>query len=68
MPKNVKGGTLWDVLTYIQLQNMKKNSKGGPFWNIKNFFEKKSHSAEKNPKGDPLGTSGFEGLLEKVKK
>ena len=24
VPKNVKGGTLWDVLTYIQLQNMKK--------------------------------------------
>ena len=24
VPKNVKGGTLCDVLTYIQLQNMKK--------------------------------------------
>ena len=45
MPKNVKGGTLCDVLTYIQLQNMKK-LEGGPFWNNKNFFEKKSHSAE----------------------
>ena len=53
MPKNVKGGTLWDVLTDIQLQIMKK-LEGGPFWNIKYFFEKKSHSAEKNPKGDLL--------------
>ena len=26
-----------------------------------------SHSAEKNPKGDPLGTSGFVGFLDKVK-
>ena len=28
VPKNVKGGTLWDVLTYIQLQNMKKTRRG----------------------------------------
>ena len=27
-----------------------------------------SHSAEKNPKGDPLGTSGFVDFLEKVNK
>ena len=27
----------------------------------KKFFQKKSHSAGKNPKGDPLGTSGFVG-------
>ena len=26
-----------------------------------------SHNVEKNPKGDPLGTSGFVGFLEKVK-
>ena len=66
MPKNVEGGTLWDLLTYIQLQNMKK-LEGGTLLIIKNFFEKKSHSAEKNPNGGPLGTSGFVGFLEKVK-
>ena len=68
VPKTVKGGTLWDLLTYIQLQNMKKTRRG-PFWDIKNFFsKKKSHSAEKIQRGDPLGTSGFVGFLEKVKK
>ena len=29
VPKNVKGGTLWGLLTYIQLQNIKLE--GGPF-------------------------------------
>ena len=24
VPINVKGGTLWDLITYIQLQNIKK--------------------------------------------
>ena len=66
VPKNVKGGTLLDLLTYIMLQNIKK-LEGGPFWDIKKIFEKKPHSAEKNPKGDPLDTSGFVGFLEKVK-
>ena len=28
--KNVKGGTLWDFLTSIVLQNVEKNE-GGPF-------------------------------------
>ena len=32
------------------------------------FLQKMSHSAGKNPKGDPLGTSGFVGFLEKVNK
>ena len=30
VPKNVKEGTLWDLLIYIQLQNI-KNLEGGPF-------------------------------------
>ena len=38
-----KMGTFWDLLTYIQLQNVKKLE------------------------GDPLGSSGFVGYLEKVK-
>ena len=31
MPKNVKGGTFWDLLTNIQLQNIFKKSTGEPF-------------------------------------
>ena len=38
----------------------------GTLWDIKNF-SKKSHSAEKNQKGDSLVPSGFVGYLEKVK-
>ena len=44
-PKNVKGGTLWDLLTYILLQNIKK-LEGGPLGDISKF-SKKLHSAEK---------------------
>ena len=48
VPKNVKGGTLCDFLTFILLQNIKKNE-GGTLWgknlNPKSF--KKSHSSEK---------------------
>ena len=43
MPK----GALWDLLTYILLQNIKKLD-GGLFWDIKKFFEKNSHNAEKS--------------------
>ena len=67
MPKNVKGGTLWDLLTYIQLQNMKK-LEGDPFETL-NFFSKKSRTVPKKiQRGDRLGTSGFVGFLEKVNK
>ena len=61
-----KRGTLWDLLTYIQSQNIKK-LEGDPLGSLKNFRQK-SHSAEKIHLGDPLGTSGFVGFLEKVKK
>ena len=37
--ENVKGGTLWDLLTYILLQNI-KNSKGDSFDTFKNFRKK----------------------------
>ena len=39
----------------------------GTLWGTFKNFQKKSHSAEKNPREDPLGTSGFVGFLEKVK-
>ena len=40
----------------------------GPFGDIKKFSKKKSHSAEKNRKGDPLVSSGFVGYVKKSKK
>ena len=63
-----KGGTLWDLLTYILLQNIKK-LEGGLFWDLKKFSKKISHSAEKKiERGDPLVSSGFVGYVKKVKK
>ena len=47
VPKNLKGGTLWDFQTSIMFQIIKK-LKGDPLVQSKNF-RKKSHSAEKNP-------------------
>ena len=47
VPKNVKGGTLWDFLTSIVLQIIKKLKKRH-FGGIQKL-QKKSHSAEKNP-------------------
>ena len=60
-----KRGTLMDVIAYILLQNIKK-LEGGPFGHIKKFL-KKSRAVPKKIQGDPLGTSGFVGFLEKVK-
>ena len=62
MLKNVKGGTLLDLLPNILLQN----SKGGPFGDSKKI-SKKFAQCRKNPNGGPLGTFGFVGFLEKVK-
>ena len=56
-PKKLKGGTLWNFPTSNLSQNSKK-LKGGPFGDKKNF-EKKSHSAEKTQRGDPIVSSGF---------
>ena len=44
-------GTLWDLLTYIQLQNIKK-LEGGPFGDIKKFS--KSRTVPKKSKGGTL--------------
>ena len=45
VPKNLKGGTLWDFQTSIMFQNIKK-LKGGPLGQSK-YFRKKSHCAER---------------------
>ena len=48
--KKSKRGTLLDFLTDNPLQNIEK-LEGGPLGDIKKFSKKKSHSAEKYPKG-----------------
>ena len=48
--------TLWDLLTYILLQNI-KNSKGDPFGTKK--VSKKIAQCRKKSKGDPLASSGL---------
>ena len=53
VPKNVKGRTLWALLTYILLQNIKKLERGTLLILYKKF-EKKSHNAEKISKGGTL--------------
>ena len=45
---DLKGGTLWDFQTSIMFQNIEK-IEGGTLWYNQKIFEKKSHSAEKNP-------------------
>ena len=53
-----KRGTLWALLTYILLQNIKKTRKGDSFVTLKNF-EKKSYNAQKNRKGGPFSLVRF---------
>ena len=67
MLKNVKGGTLWALLTYIQLQNIKKTRKGDSFETLKNFRKKVVQCRKKSKGGDPLVSSGFVGYVKKVK-
>ena len=63
MPKNVKGGTLWALLTY-SVAKYQKTRKGDSFETLKNF-RKKSHNAEK--KSNLLVSSGFVGYGKKMK-
>ena len=65
MPKNVKGGTLWALLTYILLQNIKKLERG--FETLKNFRKKVAQCRKKIERGDPLVSSGFVGYVKIVK-
>ena len=52
VPKNVKGGP-FGFINKQSVAKYKKTRRGDPFETLKNFG-KKSHSAEKNPKGGPL--------------
>ena len=66
MPKKTeRGGTLWDFSTSILLQNIKKCR--GTLWG-NCFSKKKSRSAEKNERGDPLVSPGMVCYAEKQEK
>ena len=49
MPKNVKGGPFGIFINIHSVAKYEKTQRGDPFETLKIFFEKKSHSAEKNP-------------------
>ena len=48
MPKNVKGGTLLDLLTYISLQNIKKTRRGDPLGTLETFRKKVAQCRKKS--------------------
>ena len=49
----LKGGTLWDFLTFLS-QYINKIEEEPPLKSLK-YFRKKPHNAEKTDRGDPLG-------------
>ena len=55
-----KRGTLWSLLTYILLQNIKKLERG-TLWDIKNFSKKSRTVPKKIKRGDPSVSAGFVG-------
>ena len=62
-----KGGTFWDSLTYILLQNIKK-LEGGLFWDLEKFSKKNFAQCRKKLKGGPFGLFRFCRLCKKGKK
>ena len=64
MPKNWKGGP-FGIFQHPFWRKTAKNE-GGPFEEI--FFKKKSRSAEKNERGDPLVSTGMVCYAEKQEK
>ena len=66
MPKNVKGGTLWALLTFILLQNIKKLERGTLLRHEK-FFKKWRTMPKEIERGDPLVSSGLVRYVKIVK-
>ena len=66
MPKKIERG---DPLGFFNIHSVAKHQKnaGGTLWG-KFFFEKKSRSAEKNERGDPLVSPGMVCYAEKQEK
>ena len=53
VPKNVKEGTLWALLTY-SVAKYQKSRKWGPFGDIKKISKKSRTMPKKIERGDPL--------------
>ena len=64
MPKNLKRGHLGSFNVFYKPKTSKK-CKGYPLIKFENF-RKKSHSAEKNPKGGPFGITCTFGSIKKI--
>ena len=64
MPKSLKRGHLGSLNVFYKPKTSKK-CKGVPFDKIRKFSKKKSHSAEKTQRGNPLVSPV---LLEALKK
>ena len=64
MPKNLKSGHLGSFNVFYKPKTSKK-CKGLPLIKFENF-QKKSHSAEKNPKGEPFGLTCTFGSIKKL--
>ena len=54
VPKNVKGGTLLDLLTYILAKYQKKTRRGDPLGTLTNFRKKSRTVPKKIQRGDLL--------------
>ena len=63
--KKNEGGPLETLVNFGKSHSAEKIERG-TIWGHLKFFEKAR--TERNRKGDPLGTSGFVGFLEKVNK
>ena len=63
MPKNPKRGHLGLLNVFLNLKHQ-KNARGYPLIKFENF-RKKSHSAEKYPKGGPFGLTCTFGSIKK---
>ena len=59
-----KRGTPFGFINIHYVAKFQKTRKG-TFGDIKKFSKKSRTVPKQNPKGDPLGTSGFVGFLEK---
>ena len=70
MPKNVKGGTLWDFLNIRSVANYQKND-GGLFGAIEKIREsekfEQSHSAKKRGKSFSVEKKLWNGSLSHVR-
>ena len=66
--KKCKRGDPLGFINIYYVAKYRKTRKGDSFETLKNFRKKVAQCRKKIERGDPLGTSGFVGFLEKVNK